>query len=62
MLKAILGFLSLATLAACLVLPVLHFQGRLDNQSYKNYLLAASVAWFVFAIPWVAQANTKQRP
>lgn len=59
MLRAILGLLSLATLAACLVLPILHFQGSLDNQTYKHYLVAASVAWFVFAIPWVAQGKPK---
>jgi hypothetical protein len=60
MLRAILGILSLATLAACLVLPVLHFRGSLDNESYKHYFLIASAAWFVFAIPWAAQGKPKR--
>jgi hypothetical protein len=57
--KVILACLALATLVACLTLPILHFQGSLDNQTYKTYLLLASVAWFAFAIPWAAQANKK---
>jgi hypothetical protein len=60
MLRVILGVLSLTTLAACLVLPVLHFQGTLDNQSFKHYFLVASAAWFIFAIPWAAQRNPKR--
>jgi len=60
MLKAVLGFLALASLVACLVLPILHFQGGLDNQAYKRYFLVASAAWFVFAIPWAAQGKPKR--
>lgn len=59
MLKAILGLLSLATLVACLALPIMHFQGSLDYLAYKQYLLIASIAWFVFAIPYVAQGKPK---
>jgi hypothetical protein len=58
----ILGLLALATLAACLALPILHFQGRLDDQAYKHYFLIASAAWFVFAIPWAAQRKSKDHP
>ncbi len=59
MARLILGFLALAMLGACLVLPVLHFQGTLDNPTFKQYFLAASVAWFVFAIPFAAQGKRK---
>jgi hypothetical protein len=60
MVRLILGFLALAMLAACLILPILHFQGRLDNQSFKHYFLIVSVAWFVFAIPFAAQGKSKR--
>ena len=55
--RAILGLLALASLLTCLALPVMHFQGSLDNQTYKDYFLIASVAWFVFAISWAAQGK-----
>jgi hypothetical protein len=60
MARVILGILALATLAACLVLPILYFQGSLDNPTFKQYFMVASVAWFVFAIPWAARGNRKQ--
>jgi hypothetical protein len=59
MARLILGFLALAMLVACLVLPILHFQGSLDNQTFKQYFLIVSVAWFVFAIPFAAQGKRK---
>jgi hypothetical protein len=55
--RAILGLLALASLLVCLTLPVMHFQGSLDNQTYKDYFLIASAAWFVFAIAWSTQAK-----
>jgi hypothetical protein len=57
--RLLLGFLALLTLAACLALPVMHFQGRIDNTAYKQYLLVASVAWFVLAIPWMTTGKPK---
>jgi hypothetical protein len=57
----ILGLLALATLAACLALPILRFQGTLDDSAYKHYFLIASAAWFLFAIPWAAQGKSKGR-
>lgn len=53
--KAILVLFALASLLVCLALPVMHFQGNLDNQTYKDYFLIASAAWFLFAISWVAK-------
>jgi hypothetical protein len=55
--KAILGLFSLTSLLACLALPVMHFQGSMDNQTYKDYFLIASAAWFLFAIAWASQAK-----
>ena len=55
--RMILGLLAVATLAACLALPILRFQGSLDDPTYKHYFLIASAAWFVFAIAWSTQAK-----
>jgi hypothetical protein len=59
MLRVTFGVLALATLFACLTLPMLHFQGRLDNQTYKHYFLIASALWFVCAIPWAVLGKPK---
>lgn len=59
--RAIFGLLALASLLACLVLPVMYFRGSLSNQAYKDLLLVASVAWFVFAIGWVAKGQHSHR-
>lgn len=58
--RAILGFLALASLLACLALPVMHFQGSLDNQTFKDYFLIASATWFIFAIAWAAQGHASR--
>ncbi len=55
--RPILGFLALASLVAGLVLPVMLFQGSLDDQSYKHYFLITSAAWFIFAISWAAKGK-----
>ena len=34
---------------ACLAVSVMRFVGTLDDAGYKSALLAASLAWFVFA-------------
>jgi hypothetical protein len=57
--RVIWGLFALASLIACLALPVLHFQGSLDNQAYKDYFLIASVAWFVFAISWAVRGKSR---
>lgn len=57
--RAICGLFALASLVACLALPVMHFQGSLENQAYKDYFLMASAAWFVFAISWAAQGRSR---
>ena len=52
MVNAVVAVLSLASLAACLAAPLLHFFGALGEPAFKQVLAAASVAWFVFAITW----------
>jgi hypothetical protein len=58
--RIIWGLLALASLVACLALPVMHFQGSLDNQAYKDYFLIASAAWFVFAISWTVRGKSSR--
>lgn len=50
--KKWLPILSLASLAACLAAPVLHFLGKLGSNSNKLVFLIASLGWFVFSTLW----------
>ncbi|MBN2409010.1 MAG: hypothetical protein JXE07_04680 [Candidatus Aminicenantes bacterium] len=52
MAKTVLGFLSLLSLAACLVSAILHFRGRLPTSDFRLIFLLASATWFVFAALW----------
>lgn len=47
--------LSLASLAACLGAPILHFLGKLSSSHSKLVFLAASVGWFIFATLWTSR-------
>lgn len=49
-LRDLAGVLALLSLVGCLAAPMLYFLGRLSEERYKAGFLAASVAWFVFAI------------
>jgi hypothetical protein len=53
--RTVLGILSLASLAVCTAAPFLFFSGRLGMDMYKTVLLAASVAYFMFATAWAAR-------
>jgi hypothetical protein len=48
----ILLVLAIASLAAGLYGAIAFFLGTLDEQSYRNILLAATLSWFVFATMW----------
>jgi hypothetical protein len=50
--RAIFGAAAGVCLLSCLVLPLLYFLGRMDMDSFRNLLAAASVGWFVFATAW----------
>lgn len=47
--RLLLILFALACLAACLVLPVLYFQGEITNGQFKKSFVWASIGWFVFA-------------
>jgi hypothetical protein len=51
--------LAIAAWIAGLSAALAFFWGSLDQQTYRNLLLAASVSWFVFATMW---ARRKEKP
>jgi hypothetical protein len=53
----ILAVPALLSLAMCLVSPALFFAGKISEKSYRLAFLLTSIAWFVFAILWVAAAR-----
>lgn len=53
--KALLAVLAGAALVWCLAAPLLYFRGTITMDAYKMHLLAASLAWFVFATLWTVR-------
>lgn len=53
--KGLLAVLAALSLGWCLAAPLLYFHGTLTMEAYKSHLLAASVAWFVFATLWTTR-------
>jgi hypothetical protein len=53
----ILAWPALLSLALCLVSPVLFFVGKISERTYRLAFLLTSIAWFVFAILWMAAAR-----
>ena len=53
--KAVAAMLAVAALAWCLAAPLLYFRGIVTMEDYKAQLLAASLAWFVFATVWATR-------
>jgi hypothetical protein len=47
-----IAVLSALFLAACLVLPVLHFLGTMRAQEFKALFLLVSLGWFICASFW----------
>ncbi len=58
--RALLAAVSALNLAVCLAAPFLYLGRRIDESAYKTVLLAASVAWFVFATMWVSRAGKRR--
>jgi hypothetical protein len=52
------AFISLLSLAVCLLASILFFLGKLTEENYKLAFLIASLAWFIFAALW---ARIKKR-
>ncbi len=50
--KAIFGTLSVLSLALCLGAAIGHLWGQMSQEAYRSVFLAASLAWFVFAVLW----------
>ena len=44
--------LSVASLVICLIVPFLYLWAKIGESQFKSIFLAASMAWFVFAILW----------
>lgn len=53
----IYGALAALSLAVCVISPFLYLRGAIAEAEYKNALLAASAAWFVFGTLWVRGAG-----
>ncbi len=53
--------LALVSLLACLVAPLLLFNGVIDAPTYKRVLVAATAGWFVFAIVWKVGGDGSDR-
>jgi hypothetical protein len=56
----IMAWPALLSLALCLVSPVLFFAGKISERTYRLAFLLTSIAWFVFAILWMAAARTNK--
>ena len=57
--KTALGGMSLASLGLCFMAPFLYFWGSVDIDGYKNFLLAASLCYFVFATAWITRRGDR---
>jgi ABC-type uncharacterized transport system permease subunit len=55
--RAIYAAASVASLAVCLAVPFLYVGQSLSEQAFKTTLLAASLAWFVFATLWISRRS-----
>ncbi len=53
--RPLFAVLALLSLALCLAFPVLRFLGRISVEGFRSGLLAASVAWFIFASLWAVK-------
>jgi hypothetical protein len=54
--------LALASLALCVIIPVLYFLGRIYRGAFERALLFASLAWFIFATLWALKSRPSSKP
>ncbi len=52
---------SAASLAVCLMAPILYLLGRFGDREYKASLLAGSIGWFLCAAALTAAESRKPR-
>ena len=57
--RTVLAILSGASLLACLIAPFLYLRGQVSVEGYKQFLLVASVGWFVFATLWASYSGRR---
>ena len=57
--KWISGILSLLSLTACLIFPILLFLQKLAGQEFKTWFLMASLGWFLFASIFLIKKNRR---
>jgi len=55
------GGLALVSLAACLVLPVLVFAGRLAARQFEVILIGVTLAYFIAAAAWMGEREKRKR-
>ena len=58
--KLISGLLSLASLAACLAVPVVYFHGGMTEAAYKQSLIVASLVYFAAATTWATRKGQSE--
>lgn len=51
------GAMAALSLLVCLAVPFLYLHRAIGEAEFKNALLAASAAWFVFGTSWVSRAG-----
>jgi len=51
--KSAAKLVSLVALVATIVPPVLYFYGRMDLDAAKQWMLVATIAWFVATPLWM---------
>ena len=56
----ILKIVSLLALIALILPSILFLAGRIELDSTKLFMLAASIVWFVTATPWMWKDNGRQ--
>jgi len=62
MIKPLVILASLASLATCIVAPVMFFLDTLSVAAFKTTFLVASILWFIFATLWSEQSKTETAP
>ena len=51
--KLVFAILSILSLVGTIAPSLLYLAGRMELPTVKNVMLAATVAWFVFAALWI---------
>jgi hypothetical protein len=55
MTKGLAVVVSMVSLFLCLLSPLLRFQGVIDESTYKQIFMGASIGWFIAATTWATR-------